>query len=317
MCQYESSNRLNSNVQSLSLDDIKKFIDEVAFFHPNISFVGGGEPLTHNEIADIIAYIHKKGLFVGITTNGILLEKKADELVSAGIDYVTVSIDGLPDIHNEIRNTSNAFEKAVAGIKKIKRHKGVIVQTSTTVFDSNYDHISDLFEYLSTLPIDVRFGALMMNFISENQASLHNKHFGHLFHASPVNYNELFPDNIHIETFLEIMEMVRKKYRVIWMYQPKTNGELYDYFRKPDSFLNKEKIRCPWLYSTITNTGNVVYCIDVVPHDGMVLGNIKEQSFKEIWLGEKTEQFRKVLDQHKCLPVCSRCCAHINPWNGL
>jgi len=317
MCQYESSNRLNTNVEQLSLEDIKKLVDEMSPYAPNISFVGGGEPLTHKKIVEIVAYVHSKGLFVGLTTNGILLKEYAKDLALAGLDYVTVSLDGPADIHNKIRGVNNCYQKAVEGIKEIKKYDGVIVQTSTTVFDMNYNKISELLKDLSTLRIDAKFGALMMNFINSEQVRKHNINCGQFFKAEPINYNYLNSDTIDTDDFIRMMEVTEKEYGMIWMYRPKTKQELTEYFANADKLIHKERVRCPWIYATVTNTGNVVFCMDVVNNNGLVLGNIKKQSFKDIWNGNKVKEFRKFLEKNERFHVCSRCCAYINPWSGL
>lgn len=317
MCQYESSNRLNTNVEQLSLEDIKKLVNEMAPYSPNISFVGGGEPLTHKGIVDIVKYIHSKGLFVGLTTNGLLLKEYAKDLALAGLDYVTVSLDGPAEIHNKIRGVKNCYEKAIEGIKEIKKHGNVIVQTSTTVFDMNYDKILDLLKDLSGCPIDVKFGALMMNFINVDQVKKHNMSCGGFFKAEAINYDSLDLGSIDTDIFLGMMETAEKEYGMMWMYRPRTKKDLTDYFTNADKLIHKEQVRCPWLYATITNTGNVVFCIDVVNNDGMVLGNFKERSFKAVWNGDKANEFRRFLEKNERFHVCSRCCAYINPWNGL
>lgn len=57
----------------------------------------GGEPLVRKGIVDLIADLKKiPGIDnVTITTNGVLLEEMYDELVEAGIDAITVSLDSL------------------------------------------------------------------------------------------------------------------------------------------------------------------------------------------------------------------------------
>jgi len=317
MCQYESSNRLNTNIKALTLADIKKLIDDVKDTHPNISFVGGGEPLCNPDVVKIVEYIHAQGLFVGLTTNGLLLEKMADDLIAAGIDYVTVSLDGPSAIHDQIRGREGCFAAALRGIQAVKKHKGVIVQIATTVFDLNYRHILELFEILSTLPIDARFGALMMNFVGAQQIELHNKLYPSLFSAQLIKYDNVLQERPKPDELLRLMDTATKKFGVIWAYRPRNAKEVEEYFTRPETYLNHSPVRCPWLYSTVTNEGKLVFCIDVVPCDGVMLGNFKESSFKSVWTGEKAREFRQILERDKRLPVCSRCCAHLNPWNGL
>jgi len=54
--------------------------------------LGGGEPLLYDDLGDIIETIHRLGLPVSLTTNGLLLSAKSD-LVSA-LDAVSISYHG-------------------------------------------------------------------------------------------------------------------------------------------------------------------------------------------------------------------------------
>ena len=50
-----------------------------------------GEPLMHPHIGEMVAYAKSYGMFVHFATNGILLAKKKEELVSSGLDMLTLS----------------------------------------------------------------------------------------------------------------------------------------------------------------------------------------------------------------------------------
>lgn len=58
--------------------------------------IGRGEPLLHRNISGMIAYAKKKGLIdVRLNTNGVLLfRSKIEELLDAGVDSISISIDG-------------------------------------------------------------------------------------------------------------------------------------------------------------------------------------------------------------------------------
>jgi len=53
----------------------------------------GGEPLLHPDIKEIISHSNTLMDDVSLTTNGVLLGKKAEELKKAGLDRVNVSLD--------------------------------------------------------------------------------------------------------------------------------------------------------------------------------------------------------------------------------
>ena len=61
-----------------------------------------------------------KNIYVGLSTNGLLWESKEKELITAGLNFVQISIDGPEEVHNHIRNNNQCFKKAVGAIKAAK-----------------------------------------------------------------------------------------------------------------------------------------------------------------------------------------------------
>ncbi len=89
-----------SDTVKMELDLFKKCIDEIANF-PNkvkvIRFVGMGEPLLHNQLADMIEYTISQGVTnrVEVLTNASLLTHDlSDKLISAGLTRLLISIQG-------------------------------------------------------------------------------------------------------------------------------------------------------------------------------------------------------------------------------
>src|SRR3990172_2075982 len=93
----------------LTIDELKSIIDEVKFYGPNITFFGG-EPLLYKEWATLVRYIKEAGLRCNIITNGMLLEKHAEEVVGLGIDEIIFSLDGPREIHDTIRGAEGIFD---------------------------------------------------------------------------------------------------------------------------------------------------------------------------------------------------------------
>ena len=60
--------------------------------------ISGGEPLLRQDLPDLVRLLKQRvGLEVALTTNGSLLARHAQELASAGLDRVTVSLDSLDE----------------------------------------------------------------------------------------------------------------------------------------------------------------------------------------------------------------------------
>ncbi|MFX1500658.1 MAG: GTP 3',8-cyclase MoaA [Promethearchaeota archaeon] len=83
----------------------------------------GGEPLCREEIVQIIKNVADLKLYkdISITTNGLLLFDKAEELYKAGLNRINVSLGSLlPEVYKEIYG-SDSLKKVLKGLKKAKQ----------------------------------------------------------------------------------------------------------------------------------------------------------------------------------------------------
>ncbi|VAX23702.1 hypothetical protein MNBD_NITROSPINAE02-1761 [hydrothermal vent metagenome] len=115
MCAREEMTRPTGD---MSLELLKKIIDEIEPFAEMVYLHGDGEPCLHKNIYEALAYVKKKGLKVGISTNATTLnENNAKMLIDSKIDYLIVALDGLSkETYEKIRVKGN-FEKVVENVK--------------------------------------------------------------------------------------------------------------------------------------------------------------------------------------------------------
>jgi MoaA/NifB/PqqE/SkfB family radical SAM enzyme len=101
----------------------------------------GGEPLLNRGLDAICRFFHDLGLRVTLLTTGLLLRKKAN-LVASGFDDIIISIDGPPDVHDRIRNTSGAFQAIHQGVLELRALRPRIpISCRTTVQKLNHTHL--------------------------------------------------------------------------------------------------------------------------------------------------------------------------------
>lgn len=116
--------------------------------------ISGGEPFMHKSIIDFISFANNEGLLVGISTNGTLIDKDIAKIVSNMISNVQVSLDGSNALsHGFIRNSTDAFDKAINGIHNLKS-AGSYVTVSTVVSEHNIQELSELIELCVRLDVD-------------------------------------------------------------------------------------------------------------------------------------------------------------------
>jgi len=115
----------------------------------------GGECLLRSDIGELIKKAKEiVGAKVYIITNGILLEKKAKVLLESGVDYISVSLDGIGKTDEKIRGVLGHYDKAIKGInvlKKLNPGGKPIINIGTTLIESNLDDVPKLIEVCKKL----------------------------------------------------------------------------------------------------------------------------------------------------------------------
>ncbi len=79
--------------QELPLSAWVGLMDQVGAFRPRL-YLTGGEPTLYPHFSALLAEAKHRGFVVHLQTNGILLDRVADTLVDAGVEMVTISLDG-------------------------------------------------------------------------------------------------------------------------------------------------------------------------------------------------------------------------------
>ncbi len=122
MC-YTTTDKFKEAVEKslMEVDIFKKAIDECVKYksHYSIRLSWRGEPFLHPEVLELVKYAKKKGIkeVSTLTHGGFLTPEKFEELLDAGLDWLTISFDGVDETYEEIRAPLN-YEESVAKIKK-------------------------------------------------------------------------------------------------------------------------------------------------------------------------------------------------------
>jgi MoaA/NifB/PqqE/SkfB family radical SAM enzyme len=105
--------------RELDTRQAKKVVGELGDFGVRTLGITGGEPLIRRDLEEIAAYAKRRGLIVGVNTNGTLLTPRRAKSVSSVFDIVFVSLDGFERTHDEIRGEKGTFRQAFAGLKNL------------------------------------------------------------------------------------------------------------------------------------------------------------------------------------------------------
>ena len=102
----------------------KKIIDEIGGKVPALKLSLRGEATLNKNFVECIKYAKEKGIKeVSTLTHGFKLDIPFfEKIVKAGIDWITISIDGVEETYNEIRKPLK-FNDLLNKIKNIKKYK--------------------------------------------------------------------------------------------------------------------------------------------------------------------------------------------------
>jgi radical SAM enzyme (rSAM/lipoprotein system) len=111
--------------------------------------ITGGEPLLRNDLEKAGREIRKRGMRWGLVTNGLLYtEKRHSLLLKAGMGSLTISLDGLEDSHNWLRNTGNNYQKVDRAISLAAGSSRLNFDVVTCVHRKNIHELRDIQSYL-------------------------------------------------------------------------------------------------------------------------------------------------------------------------
>jgi molybdenum cofactor biosynthesis enzyme MoaA len=121
----------------------------------------GGEPTISDQLIDLIRFARQSNNIksIGITTNGLVLSKKLDALVDAGMTSVNISLDTLiKEKYASItrRSEKNLYRVLSAVYAAVAKNIPVKINI-VLIRGVNDEEVSDFVEMTRDVPVDCRF----------------------------------------------------------------------------------------------------------------------------------------------------------------
>jgi hopanoid biosynthesis associated radical SAM protein HpnH len=137
--------------QRLSYEDCMEAIDECGA--PAVS-IAGGEPLLHREMPQIVEGYIKRGKFVILCTNALLMAKKIDQYKPHENFTWSIHLDGDKDMHDRSVCLEGTYEKAIEAIKLAKA-RGFRTQINCTLFHgAEPERVAKFFDEMMAMGLD-------------------------------------------------------------------------------------------------------------------------------------------------------------------
>ena len=306
----------------LTTEEAKQVIDILATNDVVTVNFCGGEPLTRDDLFELMNYTQESGIYPSISTNATLLTKEKCQMIyNTGVRSVSISLDSCSaDKHDSLRNVSGAYDMAINGINnavEFGRFDELIINTTLT--DFNYEEIPQIYEYVKELGISRYYVSRILpvgrgQYYLEHDASKKYKRKVMRFMA------EKFIENIETNFPLEVLGRGMpyfsrtchdlsngKVYPLCEIltgheikYQGLFNGNTANFLHRLNRFFSG--CATGLFYCGLDCDGNVIPC---APAGSIKLGNILEEGLENIWI--HNPELNKIRKRKKVKGKCSSC----------
>ena len=155
-CRHCGSDcKVSTTTPDMPAADFFKAIDDITpHVNPNEVFVifTGGEALLRPDIEDCGLELYHRGFPWGIVSNGYLLDqRRLDSLLDSGMHSIAISLDGLEEEHNWMRQTPDSYARASRAISLLAKENGLLWDVVTCVNPRNYAQLDQIKERLIDL----------------------------------------------------------------------------------------------------------------------------------------------------------------------
>ncbi|MBI5823054.1 MAG: radical SAM protein [Chloroflexi bacterium] len=283
----------------IPMDRFREVITELAEMGAQKIHFSGGEPMLRPQLPDLVAQATGLGMRVTLTTNGTLINKeKAKTLIEAGLRGVNISIDSpVRKMHEKIRGVEGSFKLTTRAVSLFRKyaHKGKLtVRINTVVGRSNYETLASLPDLahelgadgINLIPVDDHCG---------EHLSMRKKDIA-LFNEEIAPQIEKRAQELGINIANEDAFPFGRDESEVRL--GRAGRYAFGYYSKFPCF-------APWTHSLIDFNGLVYVCCmtrEQIPP----LGDIRKQSFKEIWEGLAYQAVRLKMHPPSLKP-CQRC----------
>ncbi len=262
----------------MSFKMFKKIIDDLANYLIEVNLTNYGEPFLNKDICQMVRYAKDKDIKTLIGTNGHFLKKKnVQDLISAGLDKIYISLDGITQKMYEKYRRGGNFAVVVESIKLLVEEKKRLrshtpyVELQFLVMRHNEKDIDKMRKFAAEVGVD----SLVTKLVSFNISEWDNPQV--------------------LKTFKDFIP----------------NQEKYRLYRYLDGFPQwKQPIgkscSAPYFQAVIICDGSVVPCCYDASGE-LNLGNV-QQGLKGVWNNPNYQSFRRQISKKKNkISLCSKC----------
>lgn len=264
----------------LKRDFFAQTIDEIYKDLLYLIFYFQGEPYLNPNFLEMVEYASSKKIYTATSTNGHFLnDANARRTIESGLDRLIISIDGTTqEVYQQYRRGGH-LDKVIEGARNIVKWKRQLKSRTPFV----------IFQFLVVKPNEHQIGDVKAL-------------------AKEIGVDDVWYKTAQVYDYKTDPNQLIPTLEKFSRYKKTDNGE---YRQK-----NKLHNHCwkLWHANVITWDGQVVPCCfdKDAKHR---LGDLKTQSFKDIWKNKKYKQFRRQLMKgRKNIDICANCSEGTRVW---
>lgn len=292
------------------IERFESLMDEFKAFSPYVS-ITSTEPLLYAPLPRAIRAVKERGMDINVTSNGLLLGRRYEELVESGLDSLHLSIDGPAEIHERIRGVPGAFNTILEGLGKLVEcrrangGRGPKIGVNTVVSNLNQGTLLRLMEMLPLDEIN-QVSFTLMSFCHQELADAHNARWGDKYPATEVCLaGDCDPFKVDVGELSKELHEIRRRYgSKVFLPVDISPQYLEKYYHRPMEFLDGRKCYFPWFTAQIIASGELIGVTRCYPAQ---FGSVLEKPFLELWNGESIRAFRRDLRANGRFTACTRC----------
>ncbi|MCI4624944.1 MAG: radical SAM protein [Candidatus Magnetoovum sp. WYHC-5] len=309
-CRSSSEMIVNEH-PDFSFDEAIRVIDDIASYANPVIVLSGGEPLLREDVFQIASYGTSKGLRMCLATNGTLVtEDICNKIKDSNIKIVSLSLDGsTANIHDNFRSQQGAFDGTINAAKLFRAYSIEFIFNSSFT-KRNQSDIPNVYTLAKSLGATAWY---MFMIVPTGRGQDISDEL-----IPTKDYEDIL--NWHYDMELQESSM---------LVRPTCAPHYYRIVRQRPEKLQSRSLKFSTGGAKGCIAGQMICLIDV---DGniqpcsyfhMSAGNIRQQSFKEIWEGSKLlldmrdfKSYKGKCGSCEFLKVCGGCRARAYCMSG-
>ncbi|HDL64546.1 MAG TPA: radical SAM protein [Proteobacteria bacterium] len=291
--------------QELTVDEIKSMVENSNLLRDlELILFSGGEPFLRPDLVPIVTFFAERYpasqlvILSNFFDRKLVLGKLGEilEAVPRANIMLGTSLDGIGESHDSVRGVPEAFDKFREVLEDIQvKYPQVTVETNFTITPSNYDQLIPAFTF--TREKDIGFSAQFpIPWEGTEQIEWTPDHFKKV----EEDISRIMEEVYRQESVLIGPPPPRLLIRLQYL------KGLLEYEREPRRIF--PHCPAPYRYAMISPRGDLYFCPKLKE---MVVGNIRETPFDELWLSGKAEKIRRHINSGAC-HCWLNCTAYIN-----